>query len=79
MLFGNAFNLDRGIFVSSEEQKTLPLPLSSSTTKMLAMQTRLIKLHRTLINEMDDAHISKSTLSEVTEFKLESYVVLEPV
>ena len=76
MLFGN---LDRGIFVSPEEQKTLQLPLSASTSTMLAMQTRLIVIHRTLIKEEDDAHISNSTPSEVTEFPLESYVLLEPV
>ena len=46
---------------------------------MIAMQTRLIEIHRTLIKEKDDAHISNSTPSEVTEFSLESYVVLEPV
>ena len=73
LLFGNALNLDRGIFVSSEEQKTLPLPLSASTSKMLAIQSRLIEIHRTLIKEKD------STPSEVTEFPLESYVLLEPV
>ena len=80
LLFGNALNLDRGIFVSSsEEQKTLPLPLSASTSKMLGMQIRLIEIHRALITEKDDAHISNSTPSEVTEFPLETYVLLEPV
>ena len=51
LLFGNALNLDRGIFVSTEEQKTLPLPLSALTSKMLAMQSRLIEIHRTLIKK----------------------------
>ena len=46
---------------------------------MLAMQSRLIEIHRTLIKERNDAHISNSTPLEVTEFPLESYVVLEPV
>ena len=46
---------------------------------MLAMQSRLIEIHRTLIKEKDDAHISNSTPSEVTEFPFESYVLLEPV
>ena len=46
---------------------------------MLAMQTRLIEIHRTLINENDGAHIGNSTPSEVTEFSLELYVLLKPV
>ena len=46
---------------------------------MLAMQSRLIKIHRTLIKKNDGAHISNSTPSEVTEFSLETYVLLEPV
>ena len=48
LISSNALNLDRCIFVSSEEQKTLPLPLSDLTSKMLAMQSRLIEIHRTL-------------------------------
>ena len=43
---------------------------------MIAMQTSLIKLHRTLIKEMDDAHISNSTPSEVP---IRINVLLEPV
>ena len=46
---------------------------------MLAMQSRLIEIHRTLIKEKDGAHVSNSTPSEVTEFSLKSYVLLEPV
>jgi hypothetical protein len=79
ILFGNALNLDRGIFVSLEEQNTLPSKLSASTSKMLASQHRLIEIHRTLMKEHDDAHISSSTPSEITEFSINSYVLLEPV
>ena len=46
---------------------------------MLAMQTRLIEIHRTFIKAKDDAHISNFTPSEVIEFSIESYVLLEPV
>ena len=59
--------------------KTLPLPLSASTSKILAVQICLIEIHRTLIKEKDDAHISNSTPSRVTEFSLESYVLLETI
>ena len=49
LLFGNALNLDRSILVFSEEQKTLPLPLSASTSRMLVFQNRLTVTHRRLI------------------------------
>ena len=45
---------------------------------MLKTQHRLTDIHRTLLQEYDDAHISKSTSTEVTEFAINSYVLLEP-
>ena len=38
-----------------------------------------MEIHRTLIKKIDDAHISISKPSEVTELSKESYVLLEPV
>lgn len=46
---------------------------------MLAAQSRLMEIHRKLIQDNDEARIANSTLSEVTEFSLESHILLEPI
>jgi hypothetical protein len=78
MLFGNAVDLDRGVF--------LPMPVlteSSSTTlsshmaKMLKTQSIMIELHKSRLIAGDIEH-NKTSAPVLTEFEPGSYVLLDP-
>jgi len=79
MLFGRAVDLDRGIFTSFEEQTlSSPVPLSSTTSKMLKIQSDLMRIHRKILIEGDELRLQDND-TEFTEFSNGSYVLLEPV
>ena len=79
MLFGRAVDLDRGIFTSFEEiTLSSPIPLSSTTSKMLKIQSDLMSIHRNILKEGDDIRLQNED-TEFTEYANDSYVLLEPV
>jgi transposase InsO family protein len=76
LLFGNAIDLDRGIFLSKKEQPDSSQPLSKSMANLLQVQAELLKIAKTNIQEVDDAHYASAPASR-TEFPVGSYVLLE--
>jgi hypothetical protein len=79
LLFGRAVDLDRGIFISFEEQTlSSPLPLSAITSKMLKIQSDLMRIHRDTLKAGDDARLQNED-TEHTVYANGSYVLLEPV
>ena len=76
LLFGNALNLDRGIFLSNEETiLSEPQPLSARMAQLLKLQSDLIAKHRQILMEKDSQHLVNSSAG----FAVDSYVLLEPV
>ena len=67
-------NLDRDTLTSQQEQ--FIFLFIASTSQIIATQSRLIEIHRKLIQDNDEDRIANSTPSEVTEFSLESYLFI---
>jgi transposase InsO family protein len=79
MLFGRAVDLDRGIYASFEETTlSSPVPLSTTTSKMLKLQSDLMRIHRQILTDTDKSRL-ENTDDEFTEFTNGTYVLLEPV
>jgi hypothetical protein len=57
LLFGNAINLDRGIFVPSTEANRNAQPLSDYMIKMLAVQDNILTIARNIIIFADSMHL----------------------
>ena len=72
LLFGNALNLDRGIFLHND--KTILLerqPLSTKLAQLLKRHSDLITKHRRILMEKESKLLA--------EAPNDSYVLLEPV
>jgi hypothetical protein len=76
LLFGNAINLDRGIFLSHKELHDKSQPLSKQMANLIAIQNALIKIAATNLQQADDEHIASAPAAR-TEFPINSYVLLE--
>jgi len=75
LLFGDAINLDRGIFIPMEvveESKTL----SQWSSDMLQTQLKLIHIAELRQISKDDSHIEKNAVEEVTVFEPNSFVLV---
>ena len=78
MLFGNALDLDRSIFVPAQERNAsvLEKPLSAHTSKMLSIQDNLIKIARDQLQFSDRNRIGYYPVDR-TAFAKDSYVLVK--
>lgn len=77
LLFGNAINLDRGIFLPPDE---LPVPtqsLTRATSRMLHDQEALLNTASNLLRKSDESHTGNQP-DDLTEFAPDSYVLAAP-
>ena len=75
ILFGNAINLDRGIFVPFKPEMNKTVALSEWTSNMLQAQADVVWIAQHTQRKKDDAHIG--TQGAVTEFPINSYVLVQ--
>jgi transposase InsO family protein len=76
LLFGNVINLDRGIFLPLESLDVAAKPLSRWSADMLSTQKRLLALASNRQRDIDNRHLSERASSEVTEFPVNSLVLV---
>jgi hypothetical protein len=76
MLFGNAIDLDRGIFTPLEVEGDIPIALSEWAAEMIRMQNELFIDARRAQMMHDSKNISKRTPTTPTEFKIDSFVLI---
>jgi hypothetical protein len=77
MLFGNAINLDRGLFLPPLERPAQGQPLSDHMSKMLQFQDEIVTKARSILKQSDHLHnASKSTVIK-TAYLLGSYVLVK--
>jgi hypothetical protein len=79
LLFGNAINLDRGLFTSapSRDPDLTGKSISQWMDKMLKQQTTLLQVARETQQQRDAYHMSEAEPG-FTEFPVNSYVLLDP-
>ena len=58
LLFGNALNLDRGIFLPPLERPVTTEPLSATASKMLRLQDEVMAKARDILRHSDDLHMA---------------------
>ena len=75
LLFGNAIDLDSGIFLPAKAVQTKSQPLSKPMAKLLSIQAELLKYAQTQLRALDEAHIA-SAPAKRTEFPVGSHVLL---
>jgi hypothetical protein len=76
ILFGNAIDLNRGLFVPPKEVLEGTQELTPYMSKLLSLQQSLIDMARKNIQYTDDLHISTFTAKR-TEFAINSYVLVK--
>lgn len=77
LLFGNTINLDRGIFLPSDELMPPIQSLGRSTNRMLHDQEVLLKTASDLLRKSDESHKDNQP-HEPTEFAPDTYVLAAP-
>jgi len=77
ILFGNAINLDRGLFLPPEERPEQDKPMSDHMSKMLKFQDEVMTKARTVFKNTDDLHMASFPNLTPTEFPHGSYVVVK--
>ena len=77
LLFGNAINLDRGLFLPPEERPIQDEPLSVHTSKMLKFQDEVMEKAREIFKRTDDLHMASFPNKKPTEFLPGSYVLVK--
>ena len=75
LLFGNALDLNRGIFLPNPVRDDVNIPLSQSASLMLKIQKDLMDKSRFLVKQQDLKHLA-SYDTKRTEFPLDSYVLV---
>ena len=75
ILFGNAINLDRGIFLPNMNKLNNNKKLSEWTATMLRAQANLIEVARETQMKKDNEHMTTQS-EEVTNFPTNSYVLV---
>ena len=76
IIYGNAIDLDRGIFLPNALSRHKQMQLSEWTSRMLKAQDDIIRIAREHQEEHDIHHISMHT-PERTEFPINSYVLAQ--
>jgi hypothetical protein len=77
LLFGNAINLDRGLFLTPLERPTQDQPLSVHASKMLQLQDEIMKKAREVLTKSDDIHMASFPNKKPTEFLPDSFVLVK--
>jgi transposase InsO family protein len=77
MLFGNAINLDRGLFLPPIERPIQGHPLSHHMSKMLLFQDEVMERARSILQETDSLHIASSSATVPTSYLPGTYVLVK--
>ena len=77
MLFGNALNLDRGIFLPPLERPVPDKPLSASASRMLRLQDEIMAKARDILRHSDDLHMALHATVVPTQFLPGSFVLVK--
>jgi hypothetical protein len=77
LLFGNAVDLDRGIFLPPDEHNLQQDNLTYSTSKMLKIQSDLTRITKDLLIRSDAEH-NASIADVLTEFAVGTFVLAAP-
>jgi hypothetical protein len=76
MLFGNALNLDRGLFLPPVERPDLEVPLSDHISKMLRLQDEIMIKAREVLKTLDEGHMALFP-EKPTQYQADSYVLVK--
>ena len=76
LLFGNAINLDRGLFLPLLERPMQDQPLSAHVSKMLHLQDEIMERAREVLKNTDDLHMASFPNRKPTEYLPDSYVLV---
>ena len=68
LLFGNAINLDRGLFLPPEERPLQDVPLSVYTSRMLHFQDEVMEKAREIFRRSNDLHMASFPDKPTTQF-----------
>ena len=77
LLFSNAINLDRGLFLTPIERPQQDQPLSAHMSQMLQFQDEVMTKARNILKKTDDLHMATFPKVKPTEFLPGSYVVVK--
>jgi transposase InsO family protein len=76
LLYGNSIDLDRGIFLPLKSIDVEAKPLNEWAANMLDTQSRLLALANNRQRDIDNKHISDRDNGQITEFKVNSLVLV---
>ena len=77
LLFGNALNLDRGLFLTQLERPIQDQPLSAHMSKMLKFQDEVMTKARDILKHSDELHMASFPKQKPTQFLPGSYVLVK--
>jgi hypothetical protein len=77
LLFGNAINLDKGLFLPPIERPPQDKPLSDHMSQMLRFQDEVMTKARDIFIQTDDLHMASFSKVKPTEFAHGSYVLVK--
>ena len=75
ILFGNAINLDRSLFLPQVERPAQGQPLSAHMSKMLKFQDEVMEKARHILKESDDKHIASASTKVFTTYLPGTFVL----
>jgi hypothetical protein len=75
ILFGNAINLDRSLFLPPVERPTQGQPLSAHMSKMLNFQDEVMEQARAILKESDSKHTATASAKVFNTFLPGTYVL----
>ena len=76
LLFGNALQLDRGIFLPVAERQPSTKPLSKITSDLLRIQDNLLKASAKELLRTDLLHMTSKEQNTHEEYPVDSYVLV---
>ena len=76
LLFGNAINLDKGLFLPPLERPLQNQPLSGHMSKMLHLQDEIMTTAREVLRNTDELHMASFPNRKPTEYLPDSYVLV---
>jgi hypothetical protein len=76
LLFGNALNLDRGLFLPPAERPDMQLPLSDHVSLMLRLQDEIMSKAREVLKTSDEGHMAHFP-NKPTQYPPDAYVLVK--